>query len=142
MKYVVDASVAVGWEIPGPHSSHSCRLREDYKKQIHELVAPEAIVWETANALIKAERGKKIKPGMAQACFQDFLTTQPLLHGVRQSIHSAISLSLQTNAGLYDCMYLRLAEREKCEFFTADDRLIRILQGQLRFAFVRYIATY
>ena len=54
MKYVVDASVAVGWEIPGPHSSHSYRLREDYKQQIHELVAPETIVWETAIAFIKA----------------------------------------------------------------------------------------
>ena len=100
MKYVIDASVAVGWEIPGPHSSHSCRLREDYKKQIHELVAPEAIVWETANLFIKAERQRRIKPGRAQSLFQDFLTTHPLLHGVRQSIHSSMSLSLQTNVFL------------------------------------------
>jgi predicted nucleic acid-binding protein len=142
MKYVIDASVAVGWEIPGPHSSHSCRLREDYKKQIHELIAPEAIVWETANALIKSERQKRIKPGQAQSLFQDFLTTQPLLHGARQFLHSSISRALQTTAGLYDCMYVGLAEREKCEFFTADDRLIRIFQGQSRFDFVRSISTY
>ena len=128
--------------LPGAHYAQACRLREDYKRQIHELVAPEAIVWETANAFIKAERQKKIKPGMAQTFFQDFLTTQPLLHGIQQSIHSAMSLSLKTNAGLYDCMYINLAEREKCEFFTGDDRLIRILQGQARFAFVRSIATY
>jgi predicted nucleic acid-binding protein len=142
MKYVVDASVAVGWGLASPHSLQACRLREDYKNRIHELVAPEAIVWETANAFIKAERQKKIGPGQAQSLFQDFLTTQPLLHGVRQSIHSALNLSLQTNAGLYDCMYITLAQREKCEFFTADDRLIRTLQGQARFAFVRSIATY
>lgn len=53
-----------------------------------------------------------------------------------------MSLALKTNAGLYDCMYVGLAEREKCEFFTADDRLIRILQRQARFSFVRPIATY
>jgi predicted nucleic acid-binding protein len=53
-----------------------------------------------------------------------------------------MSLALKTNAGLYDCMYVGLAEREKCEFFTADDRLIRILQGQTQFAFVRSIASY
>jgi predicted nucleic acid-binding protein len=76
--------------------------------------------------------------GSAKALFH---TTQPLLHGIRPSIHSSISLALQTNAGLYDCMYVGLAEREKCDFFTADDRLIRILQGQARFAFVRSIAT-
>lgn len=39
-------------------------------------------------------------------------------------------------------MYITLAQREKCELFTADDRLLRTLGGQAQFAFVRHIATY
>jgi predicted nucleic acid-binding protein len=70
------------------------------------------------------------------------MTTQPLVHGAQQFLHSAMALALQTKAGFYDCMYINLAQREKCEFFTADDRLLRALHGQARFAFVRSIANY
>lgn len=142
MKIVVDASVAVRWEIAGPHPSHANRLREDYRNNVHALFAPESILWETGNALIKAERQKVIHPGEARSLFQDFLTTQPLVHGARQFLHSAMALALQTKAGYYDCMYIILALRENCEFFTADDRLLRILQGQPKFKLVRSIATY
>jgi predicted nucleic acid-binding protein len=43
---------------------------------------------------------------------------------------SALDIALHMNAGLYDSMYLSLAQREKCKFMAADERLIRALQGQ------------
>ena len=142
MKYVIDASVAACWSLEGPHYDQARRLRSDYENQIHELIAPETILWETSNTFIKAERGKVIPPGQAKAYFYEFLTTQPLMHGIRHLIHAAMDLALQTKAGLYDCTYLIVAQREQCEFLTADDRLIRTLQGQSRFSFVRPISTY
>jgi predicted nucleic acid-binding protein len=142
MKYVIDASVVVRWKLKATHFVEARRLRSDYQQQIHELIAPETILWETANAFIKAERGNVIPPGEAKLYFYDFLRTQPQTCGPSQFIHSAMEIALQTNAGLYDSMYLCLALREKCEFFTADDRLIRTLQGHTRFAFVRSISTY
>jgi predicted nucleic acid-binding protein len=142
MKYVIDASVAVRWKLKASHYVEARRLRSDYERQIHELLAPETIIWETANAFIKAERGRVIPAGEAKTYFYDFLRTQPLSYGASQFIHAAMDLALQTIAGLYDSMYVTLAQREKCEFFTTDDRLIRTLQGQGRFAFVRSIATY
>jgi hypothetical protein len=36
-----------------------------YQLQIHELLALETIIWETANAFIKAERGRVIPVGEA-----------------------------------------------------------------------------
>ncbi len=142
MKYVLDASVAVRWKLKAPHFAQARRLRSDYQNQIHELIAPETILWETANAFIKAERGKVIPTDAAKAYFYDFLTTQPMMYGVRQLIHAAMDLAFQTQAGLYDSTYMTLAQRENCEFLTADDRLIRTLKGQSRFSFVRSIATY
>jgi predicted nucleic acid-binding protein len=139
---VIDASVAVRWKLKATHSVEARRLRADYQQQIHELIAPETILWETANGFIKAERGKVIPPGEAKLYLFDFLRSQPLTYRPSQFIHLAMDIALQTNAGLYDSMYLCLAQREKCEFFTADDRLIRTLQGQTRFTFVRSISTY
>jgi predicted nucleic acid-binding protein len=35
--------------------------------------------------------------------------------------------------GVYDCLYVALAERENCGFVTADDKLIKNLQGTFQF---------
>lgn len=36
-------------------------------------------------------------------------------------------------AGVYDCLYMVLAEREGCELVTADDKLIKNLQPHFPF---------
>jgi hypothetical protein len=70
MKYGVDASIVVRLELSGPAAPQALRLREDYQKKIHELIAPESILWETANALIKAERQRVSEPGGEKTLFQ------------------------------------------------------------------------
>jgi predicted nucleic acid-binding protein len=39
--------------------------------------------------------------------------------------------------GIYDCLYVALAEREGCEFITADDKLIKKLQSKFPFVISR-----
>jgi predicted nucleic acid-binding protein len=133
MTYVIDASVSVLWEIAYQLSPRADQLRHEFRNGIHELLAPETIIWETANALIKAERQKIILPGEARPLFLDFLSTQPVLYGTASLIHRAMDIALQTRAGLYDCFYVVLAEREKCELISADQRLVNNLQPQFPF---------
>ena len=40
MKYVLDASVAICWVIPRPLTPKAVWLRDEYQRQIHELLAP------------------------------------------------------------------------------------------------------
>jgi hypothetical protein len=40
MKYVLDASVALCWVVPRPLSLEATRLRDEYRRKIHELLAP------------------------------------------------------------------------------------------------------
>jgi len=35
--------------------------------------------------------------------------------------------------GVYDCLYVALAEREGCELITADDKLVKNLQPHFPF---------
>lgn len=102
MKYVVDASVAVLWELNDADDDKARRLRVDYQNRIHELFSPETIIWETANSLLKAERQKIIKPGHAELYYFDFLRTQPALCSAGPFVGRAIKIALQTRAGLYD----------------------------------------
>jgi predicted nucleic acid-binding protein len=57
------------------------------------------------------------------------LSTLPALHPHLPLLPRAYQLSSQVRIGVYDCLYVALAEREGCELLTADDRLQRSLPG-------------
>jgi predicted nucleic acid-binding protein len=133
MRYVIDASVSARWFLPTPDSARAIRLRADCQNRIHELHAPETILWETCNALIKVERQRIVMPGQAALFYLDFLSTQPILSGASLLVQRAMTIALRTCAGLYDCRYVVLALREQCPLVTADQRLVNNLQPQFPF---------
>jgi predicted nucleic acid-binding protein len=61
------------------------------------------------------------------------MLTAPQLHAYHPLLHRAVSIASQARIGVYDCLYVSLAEREGCELVTADDRLVRSLQGKFPF---------
>jgi predicted nucleic acid-binding protein len=62
MKYVVDASVALKWVLTEPDSNKALSLRDDFRNQLNELLAPDILPVELAHALTRAERKGIIKP--------------------------------------------------------------------------------
>ena len=139
MRYVLDASVGLCWVIPRPLSANASRLRDDFRKSIHELIAPAHFPGEIASALTKPERQKLIPVGDAHLLIQDILNTPPVLYAIDSLFYRAIEISSQTRSGFYDCLYVALAEQENCELVTADDKLINALQGQ--FSFILSLAS-
>lgn len=139
MRYVLDASVALCWVIPRPLTPAALRLRDEWQKRIHELIAPSHFPGEIANGLTKAERQKLIHLGEARRLIVDVLSTPPVLHSANPLYYRAIDISSGTRCGFYDCLYVALAERENCELVTADDKLLRNLQP--RFSFVVALAS-
>jgi predicted nucleic acid-binding protein len=51
----------------------------------------------------------------------------------------ALEIASQASIGVYDCLYVALAERAGCELLTADDRLVRALQP--RFPFITALSS-
>jgi len=51
----------------------------------------------------------------------------------------AIEISLQLRHGVYDCLYIALAEREACKLLTADTKVLLNLRG--RFPFIIDLAS-
>ena len=45
----------------------------------------------------------------------------------------AYAISSRYRTGVYDCLYVALAEQQGCPFLTADDRLVRNLQPHFPF---------
>lgn len=105
MKYVLDSSVALRWVLSGPHVAKARRFRAEFRNGIHDLLAPETLIGETANGLIKAERQKIIASGQATALHAEILKTPPRFLPFRPHVHRALAIASATPAGLtvYSC---------------------------------------
>lgn len=139
MKYVLDASVAFKWEVPESDSAQANRLRDDFRNALHDLVTPHFFPQELAHALTRAERQRRIAIGQAVLLWADAMMTQPRLLPVTPLTPRAIDISSALRIGVYDCLYVALAEQEGCEFVTADDKLVKNLQA--RFPFIVSLAS-
>ncbi len=128
MKYVLDVSAALCWVLPRPNSGKALQLRADFQNAIHELVAPSVFAGEAASALTKAERQNLIAIGDARALLGQVMRTAPLMHPYELLLDRAVDISSRTRSGLYDCLYVALAEREGCELVTDDQKLIANLK--------------
>src|SRR5262249_15278438 len=134
MKYVLDCSSAFPAYVPEPLTAKATALRDGYINAIYELLAPDFITTEMSNALIMAERRKRIQPGEATKLFGEFLNQLPILHPVWPALlPRAHAIAASTVASVYDSLYVALAERESCELVTGDLRLCNSLKDQFPF---------
>ena len=140
MKYVVDCSTSFAAYVAESLTGKAVGLRDDYINAIHELLAPDLLPIEMANALIVAERRSRIGKCDATRIFRDFLKQLPTLHPTFPDLLiRAQAIAEMTVASVYDSLYVALAEREHCELVTADDKLVKNLQPL--FPFIRSLAS-
>ena len=133
MKYVLDSSAALPWVLPEKDSAKAIQLRGEARNAVHELLAPDIFPVEVAHALTRAERRARVIVGQARHLLLDVLTTPPQFHPYRMLLTRAVDISSPMRIGVYDCLYVALAEQEKCELVTADDKLIKNLQAAFPF---------
>jgi predicted nucleic acid-binding protein len=133
MKYVLDSSIGFKWVVTEPLSDKALLVREDYRNTIHELIAPDIFPVEVAHALTRAERQGRIAVPKSAILLADVLTTAPILYSYLPLLARACEISSAKRVGVYDCVYVALAERERCEFITADDRILKNLQPVFTF---------
>ena len=122
MRRVIDSSVVFKWVVPETDSDKALLLRDDFRNSLVELIAPDIFPIEIGHALTRAERQGRIPVGSAIPLLRDILNTL-----------RAVEISSQMRVGGYDCLYLALAESEKCDLITADDKLVKNLQPHFPF---------
>lgn len=139
MKYAIDASVALKWVLPEIDSDKAIRLRTAFQNVVHELISPDIFLIEVSNSLARAERNGVIPQGVADVHLTNIVSTCPHLYAYQPILRRALAIACSAKHGIYDCVYVSLAEQEKCELVTADDRLIKRL-GSL-FPFIIPLAS-
>lgn len=125
MKFVLDSSVGLKIVLIENDSELAEALIDDFKNQIHELIAPDCYLAECANILTKAERKKIILPQEAIKKFQIIMDFCPNLFPHVPLIPRAVNISSSVVHGVYDCLLIALGEQEGCQVVTADERFAK-----------------
>jgi predicted nucleic acid-binding protein len=122
--------LAFKWEVVEVDSDKTIRLRDETRQVLHELLAPDIFPVEVARVLTRAERQDRVSPADGWRLWLGIMADAPALIPYLPSMPRAYEISSAVRMGVYDCLYVALAEREDCTFVTADSRLVTNLQGQ------------
>jgi predicted nucleic acid-binding protein len=140
LTYVIDASVVLKWFLIEEENQGADTLFEAFLTGRIELVAPDVILLEVANALWKqAALLKILRSDEAVSIFRDFITLPLNLRPSNPLASHALDLAMKFQHPVYDMLYCALAIENHCEFLTADQVLVSRLSGRL--PFVRLLTT-
>jgi predicted nucleic acid-binding protein len=130
MTLILDASIALKWVLAEPDSAAALQLRNDLLGGHRTFVAPDHFPYEIGYALTKAERRRAIKIGEAAEFAAKIFASMPELYPAIDLLDRAINISSGLRVGLYDCLYLALAEQESVPLLTGDLKLAAAARGQ------------
>jgi predicted nucleic acid-binding protein len=96
-------------------------------------MAPDIFAVAIAHSLSRAERKRLIRPPQGMKRLIAVMRFSPTLHAYLPLLPRAFATSSAMGVGVYDCLYVALAEREGCDLVTADEKLVKALQRQFSF---------
>ncbi len=131
---IVDSSIVVKWVLHESDSHLANGLLEQWRNRGVTILAPALLLYEVSNVLYQRVRRGDITPEKAGLEIVGLLSSEVtwfFSQYPRLSLR-AVEFAHQFNlSATYDAHYLALAERENCEFWTADTRLWRAVRDKL-----------
>jgi len=141
MQVVVDASAALKWQFEDEEATGPATLLlRDFIDGKVELIGPTLFPYEILSAVnVAVNRGRITEEAGYQAI--NYITSLGIeLRSFEELIEATFRMARQYRISTYDCAYLALAEREKCDFLTGDKRLLHAVKD--RFPWIRWIGDY
>jgi predicted nucleic acid-binding protein len=130
MAFVVDASVILAWLLPDERSADAQSVIERLALG-HQAQAPALLPYEVGNALLQAQRRRRIPAALAveleQAWARLPIALAPADHA---SAARAGELARRHDLSLYDAAYLELAQHRRFALATLDAPLRRAAQAE------------
>lgn len=120
---VVDTSVALKWYFPEPGDDKALALWDDTER---ELIAPDFILLEFANAVWKRTRRGDLHKEEAIEVFSEFRMAGLLLFPLTEVAASALEVAASLGCSVYDATYIATAAILECPLITADLKLFRL----------------
>jgi predicted nucleic acid-binding protein len=122
--FVVDTSVAVKWVVPEGGSAIEDGTEAALALLAHELVAPDCIVGEFANALFKKVQRGEMGREQANEAFA-ILPEMVSFFPTANLVQAALELALDIVHPVHDCIFLVGAIQHDVSLITADAKFYR-----------------
>ncbi|MEW6278802.1 MAG: type II toxin-antitoxin system VapC family toxin [Candidatus Eremiobacterota bacterium] len=130
---VLDAGVAAKWVLQEPDSDRAAELLDAWRAGEVELIAPDLLLAEVGNVLYKrCHLMGQLEAEEAERGLQLVLQARPELVSSEHLVESALELALRFGRSVYDCLYVALALRERCNVITADLKLVAAMGPALQ----------
>lgn len=134
----LDASIFLAWLLPEDLSDQADALMARLSHRGERILVPLLVTPEVLSGLRRAVYRKRVTAEHGESARVLFEKTSVALHDLLGLAESAWGLGKSLNAAsLHDMFYLALAEREECDLWTGDKRLIGLLDS--RFPRVKYL---
>jgi len=138
---VVDASVALKFQFHDEEAvGPATLLLTHYVEGKIDLIAPSLLPYEILSAIHVAINRKKIEEAVGYKAVSYLVSLGIHLHEFDELIEMTFKLARKHGLSPYDCCYLALAERTKCNFITGDRRLY--ISCQNKFRRIKWIGDY
>jgi predicted nucleic acid-binding protein len=116
---VVDASFAASWCLPDEQMSGRIeRIAETLRGGV--IHAPELWMVELTNALLRAERRKRVSSSSVDAFLAEISLIKRRFYSVSDDLSEAMILSRRYQLSVYDALYIALAARLGLPLATLD----------------------
>lgn len=141
MTAVVDASVALKWQFEDEETTElATALLHDFVHGRIELISLTLFTYEILNAINTAINRKRIGEEAGHRAISYLTSLGIELRSFEDLIGPTFYMARQYNLSTYDCAYMALAEKEKCDFLTGDKKLFNAVKNRL--PWVRWIGDY
>jgi predicted nucleic acid-binding protein len=138
---VLDATVALKWQFEDEEvTSAAMALLEDFVEGKIELIAPTLFPYEILSAITVAIHRRGIEEEAGYRAINYITSLEIELKSFDDLIGPTFYMAGQYGLSSYDCAYMALAEKEKCDFFTGDKRLFNSIKNHL--PWVKWIGDY
>lgn len=128
----IDASFVMGLVTRESSEPIYIQLWNQWQESDYAVVAPALIYYEVSNALHRLALARQLLPERASQALEVALSLNVTLYNDAQLHQRALTLARELLLpATYDAHYLALAERLEAEFWTADRRLVNLVQATL-----------
>jgi len=141
MKAVIDASVALKWQFEEEEASGPATLLlNDFVEGKVELITPTLFSYEILSAINVAVSRKRISEAVGKKTLTYLAALGIEERSFEGLIDPAFRMARKFNLSTYDCAYVALAERERCNLYTGDRKLFHAAEKHL--PCVKWIGNY
>lgn len=115
------------WFTIAEYKSQADLILQQYRVRQLDFIAPDFIHAEVGNIVWKMQRFQNLNSSDAKNILISFQAVPVKLVSTADLLSHAHNIAVKYQRSVYDSLYIALAIREKCQFVTADQKLVNAI---------------